>query len=108
MLIRGICIVAGSAIAAANWDGNINYGSPSLSHAPLGINTEKVKRRMRQKRDGSYHHASNVKFTHGVASVRDLNRCSEARANYSRVTHILTPSYYGLELLPWSRTTDRT
>ncbi|KAH7398714.1 PhoD-like phosphatase-domain-containing protein, partial [Phaeosphaeria sp. MPI-PUGE-AT-0046c] len=68
MLFQSICLVACSAIVVTNWDGNINYGSPSLSHTPLGINTAKVKRRMRQKRDGSYRHASDVKFTHGVAS----------------------------------------
>ena len=62
-------LVACTAIAAASWDGNINYGSPSLRHEPLGINTHKVKRRMLTKRDGSYQHTKDVKFTHGVASV---------------------------------------
>lgn len=81
MLIQGICIIAASAIAAANWDGNINYGSPSLSHAPLGINTEKVKGRMRQKRDGSYNHVSDVKFTHGTASVKEHSQCSRVGPN---------------------------
>jgi alkaline phosphatase D len=69
MLEFALCLAACSAIAAASWDENINYGSPSLGHAPLGIDTKKVKKRMYQKRDGSYPHATNVRFTHGVASV---------------------------------------
>jgi alkaline phosphatase D len=69
ILIHGICLAAWTVLTTASWDGNINYGSPSLGHAPLGINTEKVKKRMLQKRDGSYHDLSNVTFTHGVASV---------------------------------------
>ncbi|KAH4106581.1 hypothetical protein HBI70_154550 [Parastagonospora nodorum] len=68
MLINSLLLAGWTTLAVASWDGNINYGSPSLGHAPLGINTDKVKRRMLQKRDGSYHHSSNITFTHGVAS----------------------------------------
>lgn len=74
MLINGLFFVGWTALAAASWDGNINYRSPSFGHAPLGINTNKVNRRMLQKRDGTYYHSSNVTFTHGVASVKQFIR----------------------------------
>jgi alkaline phosphatase D len=73
MLVQGVLITAYAAVAVASWDGNMNYRSPSLTHAPLGINTEKVKKRMLTKRDGSYPHARNVTFTHGIASVKRLS-----------------------------------
>lgn len=69
MLLKAIALAAHTAVAAASWDGNINYGSPSPRHAPLGIDTHKVKKRMLQKRDGSYNYNKHAKFTHGVASV---------------------------------------
>ncbi|CAO2650941.1 Nn.00g092380.m01.CDS01 [Neocucurbitaria sp. VM-36] len=70
MFVCGLLLVAWTAVTAASWDGNLNYGSPSLRHAQLGINTSKVKKRMLQKRDGSYSHAKDIKFTHGVASYQ--------------------------------------
>lgn len=72
MLVQGLLLTAYVAVAAASFDGNLNYRSPSLIHAPLGINTEKVKKRMLTKRDGSYSHARNVTFTHSIASVKPL------------------------------------
>ncbi|KAL6710738.1 hypothetical protein ACN47E_007795 [Coniothyrium glycines] len=68
MLLPGILFITWAATGMASWDGNVNYGSPSLRHATLGIDQTKVKRRMFQKRDGSYTQVKNVQFTHGVAS----------------------------------------
>lgn len=79
MLIHGIVFTVCTVLAAASWDGNINYGSPSLRHASLGLDTLKVKKRMLQKRDGSYHHTKDVKFTHGVASVSSEQAKMQAR-----------------------------
>jgi alkaline phosphatase D len=76
MLTRILNFSAWMTVAIASWNGNINYGSPSLRHDPLGIDKGKVKKRMLQKRDGSYHHDTDVKFTHGVASVRGMSACS--------------------------------
>jgi alkaline phosphatase D len=56
--------------AAASYNGNLNYRSPSLSldHAGLGIDLAKVEKRMLQKRDMVVD-PETLNFTHGVASV---------------------------------------
>ncbi|KAF7185520.1 Alkaline phosphatase D [Pseudocercospora fuligena] len=56
--------LAFAAVAAADWSGNINYGSPSNNHN-LGISLPKVRKR---QESASYMKASDIKFTHGVAS----------------------------------------
>ena len=60
-----------AATAAASFHGNLNYRSPSERHAGLGIDVPKVEARMLQKRDTIYE-PEELKFTHGVASVRPL------------------------------------
>lgn len=57
-------LVAG---AAATFDGNLNYGSPSIRHDTLGIDVEHVDRRS-WKRGNVAFSPSELSFTHGVAS----------------------------------------
>lgn len=79
-----LAILSLATAAAADWSGNINYGSPSLSHN-LGLSMKKVMKRHGHW-EGSYGHgedglyssgkapsakfmdASLLNFTHGVAS----------------------------------------
>lgn len=61
-------LLACAATASASWHGNLNYRSPSLSHAGLGIDVPRLQKRMLQKRDG-HRSDRNLTFTHGVASV---------------------------------------
>ncbi|KAF4991861.1 hypothetical protein FDECE_13888 [Fusarium decemcellulare] len=51
----------------ADFDGNLNYASPSRRHARLGINVPLVKRRS-MKRGTIPIAPAQLKFTHGVAS----------------------------------------
>ncbi|CAG7559164.1 unnamed protein product [Fusarium equiseti] len=51
----------------AEFDGNLNYASPSRRHARLGIDVPLVKRRS-MKRGNTPYAASQLNFTHGVAS----------------------------------------
>ncbi|WZH44332.1 PhoD-like phosphatase-domain-containing protein [Fusarium acuminatum] len=51
----------------AEFDGNLNYASPSRRHARLGIDVPLVKRRS-LKRGNTPYDASQLNFTHGVAS----------------------------------------
>ncbi|KAJ4141603.1 hypothetical protein NW768_000818 [Fusarium equiseti] len=53
--------------ATAEFDGNLNYASPSRRHARLGIEIPLVKRRS-MKRGNTPYEASQLNFTHGVAS----------------------------------------
>jgi len=71
MLNLGTLSLAVAALATSvscSWDGNINYGSPSLDHPSLGINLHKVKKRSLEKRDYTAWNTSSLNFTHGVAS----------------------------------------
>jgi alkaline phosphatase D len=53
--------------AAASFDGNLNYASPSRRHGGLGIDIPRVERRS-WKRDNVEYDPSELSFTHGVAS----------------------------------------
>ncbi|TQS33901.1 hypothetical protein Golomagni_05739 [Golovinomyces magnicellulatus] len=53
--------------ASASFDGNLNYDSPSRRHQGLGIDVPLVERRS-WKRGNVAHAASELSFTHGVAS----------------------------------------
>lgn len=75
--LAALLLLAGSA--TASWDGNINYRSPSKRHASLGIDMPKVLKRSTGifKRNAnpdapqpgtSSYGASELNFTHGVAS----------------------------------------
>lgn len=55
---------------AATFHGNLNYRSPSVSHAGLGIDVPLVESRMIQKRDTDANNDNDLRFTHGIASVR--------------------------------------
>lgn len=55
------------SLAAASFDGNLNYDSPSTRHVNLGINVPKVSRRA-FKRDSVAYKPEDLSFTHGVAS----------------------------------------
>jgi alkaline phosphatase D len=52
--------------AAASWSGNINYGSPSLSHPSLGMAMHKIVKRHSYRQ--AHMDPETVEFTHGVAS----------------------------------------
>lgn len=76
-MLRSLLFATWFALADANWGGNMNFGSPSVRHVALGIDTEVVKKRMLHKRDGSVQIDSEVQFTHGVASVSvNSNSCN--------------------------------
>jgi hypothetical protein len=63
-------VAALAAGAAAYYDDNINFISPSSNHPSMGIDMPKVMKRHLQKRDGnSTVDPSTLNFTHGVASV---------------------------------------
>lgn len=70
MRSSGLAILAWVAAAAASYDGNLNYRSPSMSddHQGLGIDLSIVEARMVQTRDAEYD-VKDLNFTHGVASV---------------------------------------
>lgn len=53
--------------ATASFDGNLNYDSPSRRHPRLGIDVALVERRS-WKRGSIAYEASQLHFTHGVAS----------------------------------------
>lgn len=56
-----------AAPASASFDGNLNYGSPSRRRAGLGIDVGLVECRS-WKRGSVAYRASELRFTHGVAS----------------------------------------
>jgi hypothetical protein len=56
-----------ASLAAASFDGNLNYLSPSRRHAGLGIDVPKVAKRSLVKRATPWDPAQ-LNFTHGVAS----------------------------------------
>ncbi|KAE9988944.1 hypothetical protein EG327_003157 [Venturia inaequalis] len=64
-----LAIAAVWPIVEGSWDGNLNYRSPSILHPGLGIDIPKVaKRTVPEARQSSYYDASQLNFTHGVAS----------------------------------------
>jgi alkaline phosphatase D len=52
-------------VASASFSGNLNYRSPSHNHPDLGISIKKVNKRNDYT---STFNASDLKFTHGIAS----------------------------------------
>jgi len=60
------CGLLATAVTA-EFDGNLNYASPSRRHARLGIDVPLVKHRS-LKRGNTLYDASQLNFTHGVAS----------------------------------------
>ena len=60
-----ISLLALSTVALASWTKNLNYRSPSEHHPGLGISLHKVNKR---NVPGSGYSASQLNFTHGVAS----------------------------------------
>ncbi|CEL02056.1 hypothetical protein ASPCAL01631 [Aspergillus calidoustus] len=56
--------------ALASYNGNLNYRSPSLNgdHINMGIDTAAIHRRSLAKRDETPYSASQLNFTHSVAS----------------------------------------
>lgn len=56
-----------ATVVTAEFDGNLNYASPSRRHVRLGIDVPLVKRRS-MKRGNTPYAASQLNFTHGVAS----------------------------------------
>lgn len=61
------------AVASASYDGNLNYRSPSSEHPALSIDVEKVIKRQLAKRDNTDWDATQLTFTHGVASVSNIH-----------------------------------
>lgn len=79
-------------VATANWNGNLNFRSPSFNHDSLGISLSKVQRRMLTKRDGTIQHQKGLlNFTHGVASVSLYQHLGIHLLIGDRVTHGLHP-----------------
>ena len=73
-MVRNLAVFAVLATEAyASYDGNLNYRSPSSEHPSLGIDVAKVTKRHLAKRDNPDWDPSTLNFTHGVASVSDLN-----------------------------------
>jgi alkaline phosphatase D len=66
MLASLIAFVSLATAATANFDGSLNYHSPSRRHPSLGIDVPKVAKRGLAKR--SSWDPSALNFTHGVAS----------------------------------------
>ena len=65
MRVFSVTLVAFAPIACARWTNNINYRSPSEHHPFMGIAIHKVVRRSNY--DNPFN-ASQLNFTHGVAS----------------------------------------
>lgn len=66
---RQASIFLSTATVFASYDGNLNFRSPSLTHAGLGIDMPRLQSRMIQKRDGPEYENDDLSFTHGIASV---------------------------------------
>lgn len=69
LILSSVLVGFWAATANADYDGNLNFRSPSLSHDGLGIDIPKVKGRMIEKRDGREYDTEELMFTHGIASV---------------------------------------
>lgn len=61
--LLGLLMLASTAVAT--WTNNLNYRSPSEHHPGLGISLHKVNKR---NVPGTAYAASQLNFTHGVAS----------------------------------------
>jgi alkaline phosphatase D len=68
MLFRSLLCLAAAFSAEAVYDGNLNYNSPSRRHDYLGISLPKVQKRLADDKKLITRGASNLNFTHGVAS----------------------------------------
>ena len=64
-MLQSLTILAFAGAAVATYAGNLNYRSPSWNHPSLGISIHKVNKRAA---GASPYRASNLNFTHGVAS----------------------------------------
>lgn len=69
MKVAAPFFVTFATVSQASYHGNLNYRSPSFTHAGLGIDVPKVEKRMVEKRDGGSYQSRDLKFTHGVSSV---------------------------------------
>ncbi|KAI2640562.1 PhoD-like phosphatase-domain-containing protein [Hypomontagnella submonticulosa] len=67
LAVLGLAIELLAPLAAAKFDGNLNYESPSRRHSGLGINVPHVSRRS-LKRGAVAYEADELDFTHGIAS----------------------------------------
>ncbi|KAI0140929.1 PhoD-like phosphatase-domain-containing protein [Hypoxylon sp. NC0597] len=67
LVLLGIATELLAGFAAATFDGNLNYASPSRRHSGLGIDVPRVSRRS-LKRGAIAYRAEELNFTHGVAS----------------------------------------
>ena len=65
MKLQSAAILSFAAIVSAKWTNNLNYRSPSEHHLFMGIAIHKVVRRSNY---ASPFNASQLNFTHGVAS----------------------------------------
>jgi len=65
MKLQIAILLASAAAASASWTKNLNYRSPSEHHPFMGIAIHKVVRRTNY---ASPFNASQLNFTHGVAS----------------------------------------
>ncbi|KAL2784376.1 PhoD-like phosphatase-domain-containing protein [Aspergillus keveii] len=65
-----LSLLALSSGTLASYNGNLNYRSPSLNsdHVNMGIDTTAIHRRSLAKRDETPYAASQLNFTHSVAS----------------------------------------
>ncbi|OTA64587.1 alkaline phosphatase-like protein [Hypoxylon sp. EC38] len=67
LVLLGFATELLAGFAAATFDGNLNYASPSRRHSGLGIDVPRVSRRS-LKRGAVAYRAEELNFTHGVAS----------------------------------------
>lgn len=67
LAVLGLVAEALVGFAAASFNGNLNYASPSRRHSGLGIDVPHVSRRS-LKRGAVAFQAEDLSFTHGVAS----------------------------------------
>lgn len=70
-MLRDLVLLGLLAVQAnADYEGNLNYRSPSSEHPSLGIDLAKVTKRHLAKRDTPEWDPASLNFTHGVASVK--------------------------------------
>ncbi|KAF2009699.1 hypothetical protein BU24DRAFT_380304 [Aaosphaeria arxii CBS 175.79] len=65
--IAAFTVLACATLANADYDGNLNYNSPSNRHPALGIDVPRL-RHTKRGLESHVWNASELKFTHGVAS----------------------------------------
>ncbi|KAI7214329.1 hypothetical protein KC333_g6075 [Hortaea werneckii] len=92
-----------AALATADWTGNINYGSPSLSHN-LGLSMKKVmKRHGHSDWSGSYGDSKDASYSSGDAPTADF-----LEASMLNFTHgVASGDPYPDSVILWTRASPK-